>query len=204
MITLNSIYIYFLSIKKIFIRSLKEFFFISKYYNKLLDTKIPCSFLFNPNPYLLSPFVNHNETLIKISNEDVRNFRINLFNNKERENIHNFLWLNLIDRKNKNETIQKIIREWINKYSKYTKGIWDERLTSLRIVSWISNADLILNSSDKDFNKSFYKNIIRQINFIKNNINSLSDENKKISSISLLVLSGLVFKEYYIYYKLGL
>ena len=204
MITLNSIYIYFLAIKKIFIRSLKEFFFSSNYYNKLLDTKIPSSFLFNPNPYLLSPFVNHNETLIKISNEDVRNFRINLFKNKERKNIHNFLWLNLIDRKNKNETIQKIIREWISKYSKYTKGIWDERLTSLRIVSWISNADLILNSSDKDFNKSFYKNIIRQINFIKNNINSLSDENKKISSISLLVLSGLVFKEYYICYKLGL
>ena len=204
MITLNSIYIYFLAIKKIFIRSLKEFFFSSNYYNKLLDTKIPSSFLFNPNPYLLSPFVNHNETLIKISNEDVRNFRINLFKNKERENIHNFLWLNLIDRKNKNETIQKIIKEWISKYSKYTKGIWDERLTSLRIVSWISNADLILNTSDKDFNKSFYKNIIRQINFIKNNINSISDENKKISSISLLVLSGLVFKEYYIYYKLGL
>ena len=39
------------------------------------------------------------------------------------------------------------------------------------------------------------------INFIKNNINNLNDENKKISSISLLMLSGLVFKEYYIYYR---
>ena len=114
------------------------------------------------------------------------------------------MWLNLIDRKNKNETIQKIIKEWIAKYSKYTKGIWDEDLTSLRIISWISNADLILNTNDKDFNKSFYKNIIRQINFIKKNINNLNDENKKISSISLLILSGLVFKEYYINYKIGL
>ncbi len=204
MITLNSIYIYFLAIKKIFIRSLKEFFFSSNYYNKLLDTEIPSRFLFNPNPYLLSPFLNHKEALIKISSEDVRNFRVNLFKNKEKKNIHNFLWLNLIDRKNKNETIQKIIREWIGKYSKYTKGIWDENLTSLRIVSWISNADLILNANDKDFNRSFYKNIIRQINFIKNNINNLNDENKKISSISLLMLSGLVFKEYYIYYRFGL
>ena len=48
------------------------------------------------------------ETLIKISNEDVRNFRINLFKNNEKKIVHNFLWLNLIDRKNKNETIQKL------------------------------------------------------------------------------------------------
>ena len=141
--------------------------------------------------------------MIKISNEDVRNFKIDLFKNKEK-NIHNFLWLNLVDRKNKNETIQKIIKEWIAKHSKYTKDIWDEDLTSLRIISWISNADLILNTNDKDFNKSFYKNTIRQINFIKKNINNFNDDNKKISSISLLILSGLVFKEYYTYYKIGL
>ena len=204
MIRLNSTYIYLLAIRKIFIRSLKEFFFSSNYYNKLLDTKAPSSFLFNPNPYLLSPFVSHKDSLIKISNEDVRNFRINLFQNKEKKNIHNFLWLNLIDRKNNNAMIQKIIKEWIIKYSKYTKGIWDEDLTSLRIISWISNADLILDTNDKDFNKSFYKNIIRQINFIKKNINNSRDENKKISSISLLILSGLVFKEYLVYNEIGL
>ena len=204
MIRLKSIYIYFLSIKKVLIRSLKELLFGSNYYNKLLDTDIPSSFLFNPNPYLLSPFLNHKDLLIKISNEDVRNFRISLFENKEKKSIHNFLWLNLIDRKNENKIIQKIIGEWIKKYSKYTKGIWDEDLTSLRVISWISNADLILNTNDKDFNKSFYKNIIRQTNFVKKNINNLNDENKKISSISLLVLSGLVFKEYYVYYKIGL
>ena len=44
-----------------------------------------------------------------------------------------------------NKLIQKIIKEWITKYEKYTKKIWDEDLTSLRIISWISNADLILN-----------------------------------------------------------
>ena len=203
MIGFSSTYIYLLAIKKIFIRSLKEFFFSSNYYNKLLDTEVPSSFLFNPNPYLLSPFVSHKDSLIKISNEDVRNFRINLFKNKEK-NIHNFLWLNLIDRKNKNVTVQRIIKEWIAKYSKYTKDIWDEDLASLRIISWISNADLILNTNDKDFNKSFYKNTIRQINFIKKNINNFNDDNKKISSISLLILSGLVFKEYFTYYKIGL
>ena len=115
MIRFKSIYIYFLAIKKVLIRSLKELFFGSNYYNKLLDTDVPSSFLFNPNPYLLSPFLNHKDLLIKISNEDVRNFRISLFENKEKKSIHNFLWLNLIDRKNENKIIQKIIGEWIKK-----------------------------------------------------------------------------------------
>ncbi len=85
MIRLKNIYIYFLAVKKILIRTIKEFFFGSNYYNKLLDTETPSSFLFNPNPYLLSPFLNHKDSLIKISNEDVRNFRINLFKNKEKK-----------------------------------------------------------------------------------------------------------------------
>ena len=38
--------------------------------------------------------------LIKISHEDVTNFWINILKNKEKKSIHNFLWLNLVDRKN--------------------------------------------------------------------------------------------------------
>ena len=77
-------------------------------------------------------------------------------------------------------------------------------LISLRIISWISNADLILNNTIKILINLFIKVLIRQINFIKKNINNFNDDNKKISSISLLILSGLVFKEYYNNYKQGL
>ena len=34
-----------------------------------------------------------------------------------KKKIHNFLWLNLIDRKNETEIIQKIISDWI-------KNLW--------------------------------------------------------------------------------
>ena len=110
---LKSIYIYFLSIKKITTKLIKEFFFSTSLYNKLLDSKIPSRFFFYPNPYLLSPLLNHKDLLIKISNEDVRNFWINILKNKEKKSIHNFLWLNLVDRKNESKIIQKIIEEWI-------------------------------------------------------------------------------------------
>ena len=200
----KSIYIYFLSIKKLITKSIKEFFFSTIFYNKLLESKIPSRFFFYPNPYLLSPLLNHKDFLIKISHEDVRNFWIKILKNKEKKNIHNFLWLNLVDRKNESKIIQKIIEEWILKYDKYKKDIWNDGLISLRIISWISNADVILNNNRKDFNESFYKCLLKQINFIRKNLKNTSDESKKISAISAIILSGLVFREYYSNYKLGL
>jgi len=200
----KSIYIYFLSIKKLITKSIKEFFFSTIFYNKLLESKIPSRFFFYPNPYLLSPLLNHKDFLIKISHEDVRNFWIKILKNKEKKNIHNFLWLNLVDRKNESKIIQKIIEEWVLKYDKYKKDIWSDSLISLRIISWISNADVILNNNQKDFNESFYRCLLKQINFIRKNLKNISDESKKISAISAIILSGLVFREYYNNYKLGL
>ena len=107
MTSVKSIYIYFLSIKKIIFKSVKEYFFTTSFYNKLLDSKIPSRFFFYPNPYLLSPLLNHKDLLIKISNEDVKNFRISFLKNKEKKSVHNFLWLNLIDRKNAFEITTK-------------------------------------------------------------------------------------------------
>ena len=70
----KSIYIYILSLRKLTTKLIKEFFFSTSFYNKLLDTKVPERFFFYPNPYLLSPLLNHKDLLIKISDEDVRNF----------------------------------------------------------------------------------------------------------------------------------
>ena len=203
MTAIKSIYIYILSIKKLFMISIREFFFSTSFYNKLLDSKIPSRFFFYPNPYLLSPLLNHKDLIIKISNEDVKNLWINILKKKEKKNIHNFLWLNLVDRKNDSKIIQKIIEEWILKFNNYNKDIWSDSLIGLRIISWISNADVILKNNRKDFNKSFYKCLLKQVNFIKKSLKNISDENKKISSISAIILSGLVFREYYGNYKLG-
>ena len=147
MTSAKSIYIYFLSIKKIIVKNIKEFFFSTGLYNRLLDSKIPSRFFFYPNPYLLSPLLNHKDLLIKISHNDVVNFWTNILKNNEKKSVHNFLWLNLIDRKNETKIIQKIIEDWIFQYYNYKKRIWSEGLTSLRVISWISNAEVILNNN---------------------------------------------------------
>ena len=203
MLYFKNVYIYFLSLKKIILKKFIEFFFSTKYYNKSLETKIPSRFFFYPNPYLLSPLVNHSEVLYKISKDNADINWDHIDKNKEKNKIHNFLWLNLVDRKNNPETIQKIIFDWSIKYGNYKKEVWNNNSINLRTISWISNAEIILNNNDKSFEKLFLKCLLKQINFIKRNLNNTED-NKRIASISTIILSGLVFREYYYNFKFGI
>ena len=71
-------------------------------------------------------------------------------------------------------------------------------------MAWISNADIILTSKDDKFQKLFFSSLLKQINFIKKNINIISYETTKISCLAAIILSGLVFKEYFNNYNFGL
>ena len=117
MLYAKGVYLYYLSLKKLGFKFLKEFFFSTGLYNKLLKSNLPKRFFFYPNPYLLSPLLNHKNFLFKISNEDIEFF----WENNTEKGIHSFLWLNLIDRKNESEIIKKLVEEWIIKYGNYTK-----------------------------------------------------------------------------------
>ena len=194
MLDLKNVYLYFLSIKKIVLKSLKEFFFLTTFYNKSLNSQTPLRLFFQPNPYLLSPLFNHESFIFKISKESVYNFWNKSLSVSEKNSIHNFLWLNLIDRKNEKEIIQKIIKDWIDKFNNYKKDVWSENIIPKRVIAWLSNSDIILNNTKKDFERKFLNCLIRQVNFIKKNLNTNTYQTNKISSISAIILSGLVFK----------
>ncbi len=204
MLKLKNVYLYFSSIKILTLKSIKEFFFLTSIYNKSLNSQTPSRLFFQPNPYLLSPLFNHESFIFKISKESVYNFWNKNLSNKEKNSIHNFLWLNLIDRKNEKEIIKKIIKDWINKFNNYKKDIWRENVIPKRIIAWLSNSDIILSNTKKDFEKKFLNCLIRQINFLKKNLKTITHETNKISSLSAIILSGLVFKEYYVNYTGGL
>ena len=197
MLDLKSIYLNFLSVKKITIKSFREIFFSTSFYNKHLQSETPSRFFFNPNPYLLSPLLNHKDYLLKISKFEANYFWNNSKTKNDTKNIHSFLWLNLIDRKNEKETIKKIISDWIKKYGNYKKDIWDENIISKRIIAWISNADIFLDREEDRFQKFFNESLIKQLNFLKKNLNIVFNETTKISCLSSIILSGLVFREYY-------
>ena len=168
MLGLKSVYYYLIALQITFLKFLKKIYFSSNRYNKSLKTKTPKQANYNPNPYLLSIITSYKKESFKISEVDPNLFWIE---NKKKKSIqlHNFFWLNLINRKTDGKNIKKIIYIWMLKNSKYKKKIWETSTLSTRIISWILNIDIILNNSTFDFKKNFLNCIISQTNHLKKN-----------------------------------
>ena len=90
------------------------------------------------------------------------------------------------------------------KHSKYTRNIWENNVLSKRIISWILNADIILNNGFFEFKKNFLTSIILQTNHLKKNIKFENDYTKKTEILVAILLTGLVFKEYKENYNLAI
>ena len=100
MFNLKSIYFYFLAIQISLIKFIKKIYFATNYYNRSLISKTPQRFYFHPNPFLLSTITNYTKYSFKISDIEPNLFWIKKENIKDQKELHDFLWLNLIDRKN--------------------------------------------------------------------------------------------------------
>jgi len=196
MFNLKSIYFYFLAIQISLIKFIKKIYFSTSYYNKSLVSKTPQQFYFHPNPFLLSSITNYKKYSFKIGEIDPNVFWLNKKNAWEEKELHSFLWLNLIDRKNDGKSLQKIIDVWMLKHSKYKRNVWESSVLSKRIISWILNVDIILNNGSFYFKRSFLNSIIAQTNHLKKNIKFEKNYSKRVEILTALLISGLVFKEY--------
>ena len=203
MLGLKSAYFYLIALHITFIKFLKRVYFSSSRYNKSLKTKTPKQANYNPNPFLLSIITAYKKESFKISEVDPNLFWME---NKKKgsEQLHNFFWLNLIDRKTDGKNIKKIIYIWMLKNSMYKKKTWQSSILSARITSWILNLDVILDNATFDFKKNFLSSIISQSNHLKRNVEFEKNYLKKIEIFATLILTGIVFKEYETNYKLGI
>ena len=200
---LRSVYFYFIACQITLIKFLKKLYFLSKNYNKSLESKTPKQIYYNPNPFLLSIIAPSYDQTFKINDIDPNVFWLE--NNKNDANqAHNFFWLNLLDRKADHKKLKNIIYIWIIKNSKYKRKIWETSTLSTRIISWILNTDIILNNSTFEFKKNFLDCIIIQTNHLKKNIKFEKDLAKKIEILTAIILTGLVFKEYEENYNVGI
>ena len=203
MFGLKSVYFYLIAYQITLIKFFKKLYFSSKNYNKSLDSKIPQQVYYNPNPFLLSIITSYNNQSFKISDIDPNVFWLE-DKKKNTELMHNFFWLNLIDRKTDHKKLKKIIYVWMLKNSKYRKKIWETSTLSARVTSWILNIDIILNNSTFDFRKNFLDCIINQTNHLKKNIRFEKNLTKKIEILTAIILTGLVFKEYEENFDIGI
>ena len=195
MFGLKGAYFYLVAVQITFIKFLKKIYFSTNYYNKSLKTRVPAQVYFNPNPFLLSIISPYRKRTFKINEISPNDFWLENKNNNPQDH-HNFLWLNLIDRKIDGKNIQKIIYIWMLKFSKFKRKIWESSTLSSRIISWILNIDIIINNGTFDFKKNFFQSIITQCNHLRNNLRFEKDHLKKIEILTALILLGLAFKEY--------
>ena len=196
MISLKTAYYYILAVKINFTKFFKKIYFTTGFYKKSLMSKIPSQFFFFPNPFLMSSISDYKKFAFQINNLDPKRFWEQEYSQKEKRELHNFLWLNSIDRKDDSSTLRKIVSLWNFNNLKYKSLIWETSIISKRIISWILNADIILKNSNFDFKRNFIESIVIQTNHLKKNFKYEIDHQKKIEVITALVLSGLVFKEY--------
>ena len=195
MLGFKNAFFYLVALQINILKFFKKIYFSTNHYNKSLISIITPQVSFNPNPYLLAIISPYAERSFKISEINPNNFWLEK-NKKKLEQNHNFLWLNLINRKTDGKNIQKIIDLWILKYSNYKEKIWENSVLSLRVISWVLNIDIIINNKTFEFKRNFFRIIISQCNHIKRNLKFEKDSIKRVEMFTALLLSGLVFKDY--------
>ena len=205
MLNLKSIRLYLYSIIKLTYLKFKLLYYKSNYYNKSLITFIPSRFSYNPSSFLISCLTGSDNEIYHVKNILPQSIWENeIKNNLEFENLHNFLWLNKIDRKDKKNTVQLILNSWIDKYYNYDNKSWEMTILAKRIIAWSSNSDITLYNSDNEYKKKFFLSVIKQSNFLFKNVNNLHADSNKIVCLSAIILSGLIFKENNLNFEFGI
>ena len=202
---LKSIQLYFFSILKLFFLSFRNYYFTTDYYNKKLVTFIPERIFYNPSTHLSASLTTISNDFYKITETSPNLlWKKNTIDQQKFENLHNFLWLTKIDRKNNKIITKNIINSWIDNYSNYDSDTWKMNIVAKRIISWVSNTDITLENSDKIYRKKFFLSVIKQSNFLLKNLNTIFYDPNKIICCAAIILSGIIFKENELSYKIGI
>ena len=90
MFSFKATYFYFLAVKIILTRFLKNIYFSTNYYNNSLKTKLPDRLYFYPNPFLLSSFINQKIFAFRLSKINIETFWSDFDSQKEGKDLNSF------------------------------------------------------------------------------------------------------------------
>ena len=129
MFGLKSVYFYLLAVQITIIKILKKIYFSSKNYNKSLESITPQQVYYSPNPFLLSIITSYKNRSFKINEVDPNVFWLE-DKKKNSTQAHNFLWLNLIDRKGDQKNLKriKLVKKYAKKRAELKKIINNKKL----------------------------------------------------------------------------
>jgi len=190
---------------KLFFLSFRNYYFRSSFYNKKLITFIPDRIIYNPSTHLSASLTTISNEFYKISNTSPKLlWEVNFKDKLNFENLHNFLWLTRLDRKNSKKITKDIIESWINNFFNYETHSWQMEITAKRIIAWISNTDITLENSEKLYKEKFLLSLVKQSNFLVKNLKNISNDSNKIICCAAIILTGMIFKENNLNFKIGI
>ena len=196
MYRLKSIKLYFFSIFNLFLLSFKNFYFKSNFYNRKLITFIPDRIFYSPSTYLSASLTTISSDFYKITNTSPELlWKTSISDKLKFDNLHSFLWLTKLDRKNSKIITKDIIKSWINFFFNYDPHTWKMEITARRIIAWCSNTDITLENSDQEYRKKFFISLVKQSNFLSKNMNNLFYQPSKIICCAAIILSSIIFQK---------
>jgi len=202
---LKSIKLYFFSIIKLTFLSFRNYYYTTSYYNKKLVNFAPDRIFYSPSTHLSSSLTTISSDFYKITNTSPELlWKTNIKEKQKFENLHSFLWLAKLDRKNSKIVTKNIINSWINNFFNYNSDTWNMEITAKRIIAWVSNTDITLEGSNKIYKENFFLCLIKQSNFLLKNIKNLFNGVSKIICCAAIILSGIIFRENDLNYKTGI
>jgi len=193
--SLKSIKLYFFSILKLSLLSFRNYYLSSSFYNKKLISFIPDRIFYNPSAHLCASLIATNNDFYKITNQSIKLlWKTEIKDIQKFENLHGFLWLTKLDRKNSKIITKNIINSWIDNFYSYSPKAWEMGIVARRIIAWVSNTDITLDDSDKIYKKKFLTSLVKQGNFILKNLKNMSYNPDKITCCAAIILYGIVFE----------
>ncbi len=186
-------------------KHLRNIYLNSNYYNKKIS-KINYEHLFyKPSPHLLSSLIKYQTKKINLNDLKTENLWDNQsVDNKNFKKLNNFYWFFSLDLKSSKKNTQKIISDWIKKNFRYNSKSWDFDLTSKRIIAWLSNHNLTIEESEKEYLLLINMMIQKQANHLINEINNSKIFDDKMIGCAAIILAGLCYKDEKNYLTFGL
>ena len=203
MYSFKSIKLYFFSILKLVLLNFRNIYLGSNFYNKKLISFIPDRIFYKPSSYLSASLITTNNDFYEITNTNLL-WKVDIKDNLKFDNLHSFLWLARLDRKNSKTITKNIIESWINFFFNYHPDTWSMQIMARRIIAWTSNTDITLENANNEYKRKFFVSLIKQSNFLSRNLNSLVYQPDKIICCAAIILSGMIFENNSSNYKIGI
>ena len=182
----------------------KNIYLKSNFYDKKISKFNSNNFEYRPSPYLLSSIIKYQKKKYKIEDFTLDSIWSSTINSKDYKKLNNFFWFFSLDLKSSKKKIQSIITNWINNNYRYNQKSWEFDLTAKRIISWLSNHQLVYEDSDQKFRTKFNQSIQKQTNHLLNEVENSENFEDKMLGCTAIILVGLVYNNRKNYLENGL